>query len=170
MSNAQDLGLPALGNNYTLGGASGNWAGQNFDVNTFSNNLETQYTGNYIASFGFLESPSSYNGVVDQVYVGYMADFGSVAATGFTSTTSNTMINNQPLAPWPKDQKIYYKLVGFNTGTQTFETWIIVENIVDRVETFDPTKDFPNVDYGIFFTPPSGNPLVNIKIVGRWIQ
>lgn len=170
MSNAQDLSLPALGNNYTFGGVSGNWAGTNFDVNTFSNNLETQYVGSVISSFGYLESPSSYNGVVDQSYTGFMADFGSTPATGFTSTTSNTMVNNQPLEPWPKDQQIYYKMVGFNTNTQTFENWIIVENIVERTETFDPTGNFPNIDYGVFFTPPSGNPLVNIKIVGRWIQ
>ena len=170
MSNAQDLSLPALGNNFTFGGASGNWDGQNFDVNTFSNNLETQYVGGPITSFGTLESPNSYDGVVDQHYEGFMVDYGAVVATGFSSITSNTMINNQPLAPWPKDQKIYYKMVGYNTNTQTFETWIIVENIVDRVETFGPTNDFPNIDYGVFFTPPSGNPLVNIKIVGRWIQ
>jgi hypothetical protein len=79
-------------------------------------------------------------------------------------------MDNLPILTWPKDQQIYYKLVGYNTNTQTFETWVIAEEIVPRTETFDPSGNFPNFDYGIFFTPPSGNQLSNIKIVGRWIQ
>ncbi len=168
MSNAQDLSLPALGNNYQLGGASGNWDAEAFDVNTFSNNLVTQYVGGPF-SFGYQEAQGILNGVVGQQVSGFLADYGAVEATGFPPVNS-AMFNNQPLAPWPKDQFIYYKLVGYNTNTQTFETWIVIENIVNRPETFDPTGSFPNVDNGIFFTPPSGNPLVNVKIVGRWIQ
>ncbi len=169
MSNAQDLTLAAVGGNFILTGLATSFSSTNYDTNTFSNNLSVPYVGAYMASFDGVTVSNSNDGIFPQTYVGFMVDYGAVSATGFPAVNS-ALYDNQPVISWPKDQQIYYKVAGFNTNTQTYETWVIAEEITLRPETFDPTGNFPNIDYGIFFTPPSGNPLVNIKIVGRWIQ
>ncbi len=167
MSNAQDLGAIALGNNFTYGGTANDYGATN--INTFANNASVPYVGPYSASFNATVVSSSTNAVVPQSFIGYNAAYGATIAADMVRPTSY-LNDNQPVAPWPKNQQIYYKLVGYNTNTQSFETWIIAEEIVPRPETFDPTGNFPNIDYNVYFTPPSGNKLVNIKIVGRWIQ
>lgn len=168
MSNAQDLGAASsTGGQFSYGGVG----------NTYSQNVNPEIQGSVFqtyAGIGNSQSSAVPSNVVSstlnifQSYSGYMSSFtGLVAAT---ANINSGLVDNQPILTWQKDQHIYYKLVGYNTSTQSFETWIITEEIVPRPETFDPTGNFPNIDYNVFFTPPSGNKLVNIKIVGRWIQ
>lgn len=168
MSNAQSLSLPAAGNNPTWAG-SGNTYGLVTTDSGYGVDVNINYSGGYSASFTGEVSDNSLNIVTPQTYSGFAIDFGT-ASTIPTTLNNSYLHDNQPVVPWPKDQQIYYKLVGYNPSNQTFETWIIIEDIVTRPETFDPTGNVPNIDYGVYFTPPSGHSLVNIKIVGRWIQ
>ena len=169
MSNAQDINLTAVGGNFPFTGLANSFSAENYDTDTFANNTEIPYTGAYAASFDGVVVSNALDGVTPENYVGFMVDYGAVVADRIPVIDS-ALYDNQPILTWPKDQQIYYKLSGFNTNTQTYETWVIAEEIVPRPETFDPTGNFPNVDFGVYFTPPSGNPLVNIKIIGRWIQ
>jgi hypothetical protein len=166
MSNAQDLGAASsLGGNFLYEGPANNIE---------QTNLPTAIQGSAFQNYGGIANNFSsadaigISGSVFLGYTGYAASMQGALASPLPPTPE--LIDNQPVAPWPKDQHIYYKLVGYNTNTSTFETWIIVENIVDRTETFEPSGSFPNIDYNVFFSPPSGNALSNIRIVGRWIQ
>jgi hypothetical protein len=168
MSNAQDLG--------NAGSTGGNFAYAGLN-NTYTNVVNAENQGSVFNTYGGIANSQSSAVATSlastttqtfQNYNGYMSNFTGAPASSLVGTV--TLMDNQQVLPWPKDQQIYYKLVGFNTNTQTFETWVIAEEIVPRPETFDPTGNFPNIDYNVFFTPPSGNKLVNIKIVGRWIQ
>jgi len=169
MSNAQSLSLPALGNNPTWGGSSNTYGALNTDTAAVGSDANIDYTGAYSASFSAEVNLNVLDGVTPQTYNGFTIDFNA-DVTIPTALGNSYLYDNQPVVPWPKDQQIYYKLVGYNPLDQTFETWVIAEDIVTRPETFDPTGNVPNVDYGVYFTPPSGHSLVNIKIVGRWIQ
>lgn len=172
MSNAADLGTASsAGGNFLYGGASLQYEVFNV-VGSQQGSLDTQYNGMAINSFMAVEPSNVINSSQDQSYTGYAINFGGTEPIPPPVIPGEAPgeVDNQPILTWPKDQQIYYKLVGFNTNTQQFETWIIVEEIVPRIETFNPTGNFPNIDYNVFFAPPSGNNLVNIKIVGRWIQ
>lgn len=171
MSNAADLGISSsAGGNFVFGGMANTTGPQ--DSNAFQGNISQNFGGAANSQSGITADLTYQN--LFQGYTGNAISFGGKLAEIIEiepgSNTNTTQMDNMPILTWPKDQKIYYKLVGYNTATQTFETWIISENIVPRTETFDPTENFPNIDYNVFFTPPSGNSLVNIKIVGRWIQ
>lgn len=164
MSNAQDLGALASGGTFPYSGPA----------NTYQNSITGFVEGSVFHNYaGTANTQSSVvavnilNPTAGQNYQGYAINLATAVANETIASTPN---DNQQVIGWTKDQQIYYKLVGFNTNTQSFETWIIAEQIVPRPETFDPTGNFPNIDYNVFFTPPSGNKLVNIKIVGRWIQ
>ena len=166
MSNAADLGVGFLGGNFPYGGLNNSYGFS--DSNSFQGSAFQTYGGTANNQAGVVAQNIIDPNALFQRYSGYASSFaGSVAAP---INVNPVLMDNQQVIPWPKDQQIYYKMVGFNTSTQTFETWIIVEEIVPRPETFDPTGNFPNIDYNVFFSPPSGNNLVNIKIVGRWIQ
>lgn len=71
---------------------------------------------------------------------------------------------------YPKDKTIYYKLRGYNPNTQTHETWVTKKDIVKRPELYSPELNPPNYLHGIYYTPPSGNSLVDIVIISRWIE
>lgn len=165
MSYAADITALNFGSNELYGGLSGNYAG--LDMDNSQGSLDNFYTGianNYDAD---PVNESSISVSKDQEYFGISTNFNT--ETNIDNMESQQM-DNQPILLHPKDQLIYYKLYGFNTNTQTYETWIISENIVTRPELFNPPGSPPNTDLGVYVTPPSGNPLVNVKIIGRWIQ
>lgn len=174
MSNAADLGTSSsAGGNFVYGGTNNTTNYNNITINS-GNGFQT-YGGTANNQAGVETLNAIESSVLFQSYGGYAAAYAGVVADQILPSDPNvntvtSLMDNLPVLTWPKDQQIYYKLVGYNTTTQTFETWVIAENIVPRTETFDPTENFPNIDYNVFFTPPSGNQLVNIKIVGRWIQ
>jgi hypothetical protein len=171
MSNAADLGTSSsAGGNFVSGGLANTIS--SLDTNAFHGSafqIDAGTANNQASAVAALGAADLFEG-----YSGYAISFTGQPITlpvpTATNNTLTTLMDNLPILTWPKDQQIYYKLVGYNTNTQTFETWVIAEEIVPRTETFDPSGNFPNFDYGIFFTPPSGNQLSNIKIVGRWIQ
>lgn len=165
MSSANDLGGPNIGSSTAYGGPTGAF-GSGTTVVPQANPLGIPYTGGYQATFGGSVLTGLINGVPVLTYTGYNTGF----AANITINTPVTIADLNPVAPHPKTQTIYYKLAGFNTGTQQLENWIISEEIVPRPELFDPTRSPPNVDLSVFLTPPSGHNLVNIKIVARWIQ
>lgn len=167
MSNAADLGSASLGGNFPYAGLN----------NTYSTIVNPEIQGSLFQPYGGIgnsqssQVPSNIINSTTNIFQGYSGYAINFQNTVITVPTPNpSLTDNLPVLTWPKDQQIYYKLVGFNPNTQTNETWVIAEEIVPRPETFDPTGNFPNVDYNVFFTPPSGNQLVNIRIVGRWIQ
>ncbi len=166
MSNAQDMGSASLGGNFTYAGIANSF------VYTINPEIQGSVAQTWNGTANNQSSAVPQNVVNPQglfvPYSGYMVSFSGQPSA--SSPETSALMDNQPVYPWSKNQQIYYKLVGFNTSTQSFETWVIAEEIVPRPETFDPTGNFPNVDYNVYFTPPSGNKLVNIKIVGRWIQ
>lgn len=166
MSNANDLGTGGLGGNFVYGGLANTKAV--YDTQAFQGSAFQPYAGTANNMAGVEAQGLTNSQGLFIAYAGYSASFTGAASS--VQPVGNGLMDNQPLLTWPKNQQIYYKLVGYNTSTQTFETWVIAEEIVPRTETFDPTGNFPNVDYGVYFTPPSGNKLSNIKIVARWIQ
>ncbi len=173
MTNAADIGTTFLVGNFIYGGSSN--SNDALDMMGNPNSFQGsafQELGGYAANAGAIDIENSVSPQgLDQNFGGYAATFdGVVPSIQEFDQELSKLTDNEPTRPWPKDQQIYYKLVGYNTNTQTFETWIIIEDIVTRTETFDPSGSFPNIDYNVYFTPPSGNPLENIKIVGRWIQ
>jgi hypothetical protein len=166
MSNGQNLGPISIGGSFLdtgIGNSYGSYNTSSFQGSAFNtyagiaNNYAGAVAANVISSTGLFQS-----------YTGYNSSFNGLIAAA--PVPNPPQLDNQIVFPWSKQQQIYYKLVGFNTNTQSFETWIIAEEIVPRPETFDPTGNPPSVDYNVYFAPPSGNKLVNIKIVGRWIQ
>lgn len=173
MTNAADLGSTALVGNFIYGGVA--YSNNTLDL---QNNPEASETSIFEEFVGYainanaLDMQSIISSEdIDQSYTGYAAAYNGIEpALEIAKKEYSTLIDNNPVLPHPKDQRIYYKLVGYNTDTQIFESWIIVENIVARTETFDPSGSFPNIDNDVYFSPPSGNNLSNIKIVGRWIQ
>jgi hypothetical protein len=167
MSNAQDLGTASsIGGNFTWEGLNNNY---NVIVNpTIQGNasITTQGTAN-TQNFTVVTNTLFKQDTID---VGYGINYGGIIADPTSLINNPYFVDNQQYITWPKDQQIYYKLVGYNTQTQLFETWIITEEIIPRPELFDPTRNPPSIDYNVYFAPPSGNKLSNIKIVGRWIQ
>lgn len=175
MSYATDIIAINFGTNENYSGNSSNFMGG--DLGNGQGEVENFYAGianNYLA----LDVSTNISNITkDQDYFGVNNNYNTILA----DSTQSKQMDNNPILLHPKDQKIYYKVAGYNPNTSSYETWIISEQIVPRPELFDsnqnpppvlfdPNGNPPNVDLGIFYTPPSGNPLVDIKIVGRWIQ
>jgi hypothetical protein len=131
-------------------------------VNSITNFPYIGYTTNFAAS-----NEPVVEKFINGSYVGYTTNFGGSAYNN-TSEFTNTDIDS--VIDYPKAQFVYFKLKGFNPNTQTYENWIIKEDITSRPELFDPGRNPPTRDLGVFTTPPSGHALVNIVIVARWIQ
>lgn len=165
MSNAADLGnLSSTGGNFVYSNLNNSWS--SLDVGAAQGSVFVSYQG--LANTEDSTVVEVINATQGQSYKGYATAFDGSETT--YAGTNPRVIDNQPTIPWTKDQQIYYKLRGFNANTSTYETWVIVEDIVPRTETFNPSGSFPNIDYNVFFSPPSGNTLSNIRIVARWIQ
>lgn len=161
MSNAFDLGASTTGGNFNHGGLANTFSFldyglQHGDFSLQHGGLASAWGGVEVAILTSLESP----------YGGYLSTFGASSADNPITIAAD----EDPILLHPKDQKIYYKLKGYNNNTNEYETWIIQEEIVPRPETFNPSGSVPNIDLNVFFAPPSGNTLTNIRIVGRWIQ
>ena len=174
MSYAFDSTAVNFGSNLDYLGIANNYVAA--DLGNQQGSLDNEY-GGVATNFTASEANEVANSVSDQDYSGVMTNFN----TTIVDETQSKQMDNNPILLHPKDQKIYYKLSGYNPNTSLRETWIISEQIVPRPELFDsnknpppvlfdPNGNPPNVDLGVFYTPPSGNPLVDIKIVGRWIQ
>jgi len=162
MSNAADLGTNTVGSTLPYSGPINNYAGTNIVAS--QGDIHIPYQG-YDTTYGAINVQNVIGSAGDQSYGGP----NSIGVAPIT-VIQNIQLDNLIVYPYPKDQQIYYKLRGFNSNTSLYETWIIVEEIVPRPEIFDPTRSVPNIDLNVFFSPPSGNTLSNIRIVGRWIQ
>ena len=113
---------------------------------------------------GFIETgPPPFTSVA---YSGYTTNFGGARDT----SPPYTNIDLDSVIEYPKTQFIYFKMKGYNTNTQTYENWVIKEDITSRPELFDPGRNPPSVERDLYKTAPSGHALVNITIVARWIQ
>jgi len=164
MSNAADLGTNTAGSTSAYQGPNLSFNAVNVPKGT-QGEVQVSYggiSGNYSAST--LQNLA--NTFRDQIYIGDNYNYGATSSISLESV----QLDNNTVYPHPKDQQIYYKLSGFNNNTSQYETWIIAEEIVPRPEVFDPTRSPPSVDLNVFFAPPSGNKLSNIKIIARWIQ
>lgn len=152
-------------------GYSLNWGVfDNQNAVTDGSSFQLGYTG-YTTNWATVEEPGTLNGAVNNPYVGYTTNFGGSSED---DTIDVSLVNTDidSVIDHPKDQKLYYKLKGWNPNTQTYETWVISENITGRPELFDPTpgRQPPNYENDVFKTPPSGNQLQDIVIAARWIQ
>jgi hypothetical protein len=165
MSNANDLATPGVGATTIYEGNTTNWGGAS--IIDESSQPQIPYTGPYMVSFGGTVVTNNQNAIAPTTVTGYNIGYGATITINIPVGAKNDL---DPVAPHPKNQTIFFKLSGFNPQTQQLENWVISEEIVVRPELFDPTRSPPNVDFGIFTTPPSGHALTNIKIVARWIQ
>lgn len=163
MSYAFDITNINFGSNENFGGLNNTFIGG--DIGASQGSLNQIYGGlanNYLA----IDETNVIGSAQDQIYGGFTTNFDATVS----SAPQTIQTDNNPILLHPKDQTIYYKVSGYNPNTSSYETWIISERIVPRPELFDPANSPPNRDLGIFYSPPSGNPLVEIKIIGRWIQ
>lgn len=141
------------------------------------------------STWGGLALTTTTNSLTNVPYIGYdtnfqavpqaMQTFSVVGYAGYTTNFAGLPYNNTGNVPvtdydsvieYPKNQFVYIKLKGFNPSSQTYENWIIKEDITSRPELFDPGRHPPTTDYGVYRAPPSGHALVNITIIARWIQ
>lgn len=164
MSNAADLGTNTIGSTSAYQGPDLNFGASNLPGGS-QGQVQIPYEGNNI-NYTAATAQNVANSFRDQNYTGNVFNYSAVS----TPPSESAQLDNNTVFPRPKDQQIYYKLSGFNKNTSLYETWIIVEEIVPRPEVFDPTRNPPSVDLNVFFAPPSGNTLSNIKIIARWIQ
>jgi len=126
------------------------------------------YAG-YNSNWGGVTSDNMVDSFKNELYTGYNTNWGKYEQPieeSLFDIDINSVIDH------PKDQTIYYKLKGWNPLTSSWEAWVISENITGRPELFDPVpgRHPANVERDVFKTPPSGNNLVNIVIVSRWIE
>lgn len=152
----------------------------------------------YQLNWGTFDNQDSHNPFQNQPYLGYSTNWnsqnldGTVGAfsnqkyTGYTTNwgqysdqpieTSIKDVDMNTIVDYPKEQKVYYKLKGYNPLTQTFESWVVSHNITGRPPLDgglfdpDPGREPPNVERDVFKTPPSGNTLTGIIITARWIE
>ena len=155
-------------NNFIAGFFQGyclNWDGFNTlgVLNNFSN---MPYSG-YTTNFAGMDLPPALNTFINSSYSGYTTNFGGEESFANRSLDN---VDNDTVIDHPKDQTIFFKLKGFNPSTQSYETWVVSEEITSRPETFDPGRNPPNYMDDVYKTPPSNNNLVNIIIVARWIE
>lgn len=138
-----------------------------FNTNTTLNLFQSPTYAGYTTNFGGIQETTMLNSFSNGAYAGYTTNFGGQNVStipDFTVVDYNSVIDH------PKDQFLYYKLKGFNTITQTYETWIEKEDITARPELFDAGRNPPTIERDVNRIAPSGNALVNITIVARWIQ
>lgn len=136
---------------------------------------DQQYSG-YNTNFGGFNQSNVNDAFTNNVYIGYNTNFGAIDLTLLQSPRGVLDGDINSVVDHPKDQTIYYKLKGWNPITLSYESWVISENITGRPPLdgglFDPTpgRQPPNVERDIFKIPPSGNSLIDIIIVARWMQ
>lgn len=168
---------------------SGNWGGYDELVSPVEFN-DGYFEGNF-QNWGGFQNTGALNLFVNAPYAGYTTNFNGSQQNGalnaflnaqYAGYTTNFNVQNLSKAPemgevdynsvidHPKDQFVYYKLKGFNPITQTYEIWIEKEDITARPELFDLGRIPPTYERGVNLIAPSGNALVNITIVARWIQ
>lgn len=165
MSYAFDIVAINFGSNELYGGLNNNFT--MLEMQNDNDGTAGIPYGGVASNFDAITADQSdFQAIENQEYFGINTNFD----TQDFSSTSSAQMDNQPILLHPKDQRIYYKLYGYNPNTTQYETWIISEEIVPRPETFNPSGSPPNEDLNVYYTPPSGNPLVNVKIIGRWIQ
>jgi len=134
--------------------------------------LDQPYVG-YNTNWGKHETEGMLNGFINQNYVGYSTNWGKFEPSLQRSINN---VDEDNIIDHPKDQKVYFKLKGWNPLTSEYESWIISQNITGRPSLdgglFDPIpgREPPNVERDVFKTPPSGNNLTNIIIVARWFE
>ena len=143
-----------------------NW-GSHLDQDVLNMYDDMGYSG-YTTNFGSHQTNGSINAFENGVYAGYSTNWGRESLIEGERSVNN--VDKNSIILHPKDQIIYFKLKGWNPNTQTYETWVITEDITGRPELFDPGRHPPNFDDGIYYTPPSNNQLENITIVARWFQ
>ena len=165
MSNVNDLGSPGVGSTNADGGNYGNWGA--VAITDEQSSISTNFTGGYMVTYGAIPL----NNILGAAFTPQSLSGINTGYGAALSLNAQTIVSDlDPVSPHPKNQTIFFKMSGFNPNTQTLENWIISEEIVIRPELFDPTRSPPNLDFGVFTTPPSGHALTNIKIVARWIQ
>lgn len=144
-------------------GYGGTWGGiQDVNVPQFT---MIPYTG-YDTNFG-ATSEAFVAAFKTIPYSGYNTNF---AGTSYINVSEFPTTDIDSVIEYPKTQFVYFKLKGYNPITQNYENWIIKEDITSRPELFDPGRNPPSVDKDVYRKPPSGDALVNITIVARWIQ
>lgn len=134
----------------------------NTTLNSLTNIPYIGYTTNFAGSIDSIISQ-----FINGNYVGFTTNFAGLA---YNNVMEIPVTDIDSVIEFPKTQFVYFKLKGFNPNTQTYENWIIQEDITSRPELFDPGRHPPTRDLGVSTTPPSGHALVNITIVARWIQ
>lgn len=146
-------------------GSNLNWGGFNTSV------IETRFASipyqGYSSNFSGDTKNASPDVFQSVQYQGYTTNWGGQSLINTTSE-DNSDINS--VIDFPKEFTVFYKLKGYNNNLDDYETWVISENITGRPELFNPEGEPPNVERDLFKTPPSGNPLTDIIIVGRWID
>lgn len=145
-----------------------------FDSQDTINPFQNQPYSGYTTNWGSAQTDGTLGAFENQTYAGYTTNWGQF--DGQPVDTSINDIDMNTIIDHPKDQTIYYKLKGYNSITQQYESWIISHNITGRPALDgglfdpDPGREPPNVERDVFKTPPSGNTLSNIIIVARWIE
>lgn len=104
---------------------------------------------------------------VNGKYTGYDTNFAAVPAS---LAPQFPVTDVDSVSEYPKTQFVYFKLKGYNPNTHSYENWIIKEDITTRPEEFNPGAHNPSIERDVYRQPPSGDALVNITIVARWIQ
>jgi len=190
MALATNISLPTLLTFGTNDTPLGDWTVQVFPSNTLSPDgyfqgyclnwggfdhqnsripvKNTEYIG-YTSNWGITETPAMLDTFANAPYLGYSSNMSGTKELEGPSLTDNDI---DSVIDYPKTETVYYKLRGWNPNTNTFESWVISEIITGRPELFDPIpgRQPPNVERDLFKTPPSGNNLVDIIIVSRWIE
>lgn len=148
------------------------WGG--FDSQeTFNPFFNQPYQG-YTTNWGQADIQGAINSFDNVPYQGYTTNWGQYSAQPIQASIED--VDQNTLIDYPKDQIIYYKLKGYNPSTQQYESWIVSHNVTGRPALdgglFDPTPGYepPNEERDVFKTPPSGNTLVNIMIIARWME
>lgn len=149
-----------------------NWGG--FDSQETINPFFNQSYSGYSTNWGVYNNQGTIDAFENQKYVGYSTNWGSFDDQPIEA--SITDVDNNTIIDFPKEEKVYYKLKGYNPLTQQYEAWVVSHNVTGRPALDgglfdpDPGREPPNVERDVFKTPPSGNSLVNIVIVGRWFE
>lgn len=161
-SSASDVIAPA----FALGIYEGNFLNWGGAVVSTTNFFTSQPYAGYTTNFGAVIDAGTLNTFRGDVYQGYSTNFGAE----FNNSSELDPRDIDSVIEYPKDQFIYYKVKGYNPITQTYETWVEKEDITSRPELFDSGRHPPTIERDVNKLAPSGNALVNITIVARWIQ
>lgn len=149
-----------------------NWG--TFDNQESFNPFQNQQYSGYLSNWGGQNLNGTFNAFSNEQYVGYSTNWGKYDDQPIDTSIKDIDMNT--IVDFPKEKKTYYKLRGYNPLTQQFEAWVVSHNITGRPPLDgglfdpDPGREPPNVERDVFKTPPSGNTLTDIIIVGRWIE